>query len=348
MTLNSDPVPLGNTKKSLEVVQIMRFQFSGAFSLERVFKDIASAMPTEISLKVATLSHPSSGLLPRIRAGFEARRFRKKIIHVTGDVHFVGLFLPRATTILTIHDCVLLTRNRGLKRWLIYFFWYRFPILHATVVTAISEETRRQIIQNVPIKPEKIRVVPNPLSRDFLWSPKDHWPKRPRLLHIGTKPNKNIERTIVALSGLNVTLEIIGQLRDEQISELKSRKIDYRNSYNLSDDDIHQKYLDCDGLLFVSTEEGFGLPILEAQAVGRPVITSDQAPMSDVANEAAILVDPEDAQSIRTGVESLINDHVLRAHIIAKGRENVSRYSPEAIAAMYAEIYREVAAANNS
>lgn len=84
--------------------------------------------------------------------------------------------------------------------------------------------------------------------------------------------------------------------------------INYRWEVNLKNEQVVQKYINCDMLLFVSTLEGFGLPIVEANAIERPVITSNFSSMPEIAGEAAHLVDPFDANSIRSGVIRIIED----------------------------------------
>ena len=95
-----------------------------------------------------------------------------------------------------------------------------------------------------------------------------------------------------------------------------------------------------DLLVFVSTYEGFGLPILEAQATGRPVITSNVLSMPEVAGDSACLVDPFDVSSIRKGILKVINDPAYREKLIKRGFENVKRFQPDKIAEQYADIYR--------
>jgi glycosyltransferase involved in cell wall biosynthesis len=84
------------------------------------------------------------------------------------------------------------------------------------------------------------------------------------------------------------------------------------------------------------------MPILEAQAVGRPVLTSNLAPMADVAGHGALKVDPYDGTAIRAGLERLITEPVLRDQLVDAGFQNVRQYSASAVAARYADLYREV------
>jgi glycosyltransferase involved in cell wall biosynthesis len=104
----------------------------------------------------------------------------------------------------------------------------------------------------------------------------------------------------------------------------------------------------CDLLVFASTFEGFGLPIVEAQATGRPVVTSNIMSMPEVAGDAACLVDPFNVSSIREGVLKVINDSDYRNALVKAGFENVKRFQPEQIARQYAELYHELVKADNN
>jgi glycosyltransferase involved in cell wall biosynthesis len=108
-----------------------------------------------------------------------------------------------------------------------------------------------------------------------------------------------------------------------------------------------QKYVECDIMTFVSTYEGFGMPILEAQSTGRVVITSNISSMPEVAGLGAHLVDPMDVTSIRNGIVKLINNSTYRNELIANGYENIKRYNPDLIASMYEDIYCVVYNLNN-
>jgi glycosyltransferase involved in cell wall biosynthesis len=105
---------------------------------------------------------------------------------------------------------------------------------------------------------------------------------------------------------------------------------------------MRQAYIDCDLLAFASTYEGFGLPILEAQLTGRPVLTSNLSPMKEVAGTGAVLVDPYDLQSIRLGLLKIIQDSELRGRIVEAGFENVQRFNPDAVAKKYTALYEEL------
>ena len=122
--------------------------------------------------------------------------------------------------------------------------------------------------------------------------------------------------------------------------------VDVESSEGLSEETLIQEYVACDMLVFVSTYEGFGMPILEANAVGRPVVTSNVTSMPEVAGDAACLVDPFDVKSIRKGIDRIIEDAEYRQQLVKNGFANVSRFQADRIAVQYAEIYREITSAS--
>ena len=100
-----------------------------------------------------------------------------------------------------------------------------------------------------------------------------------------------------------------------------------------------QKYINADIVSFVSTYEGFGMPILEAQTVGRVVLTSNISPMIEVSGSGACLVNPFGVSDIKEGFKRLISDDNYRNEIIRKGLVNSQKYKPEKIANEYVKLY---------
>lgn len=327
----------------LPVTLLMRAPQERSFSIEAVFETVCGHLPEDIDASVITSDQPSWGLLPRLRAIWQARQASKgaRVVHMTGDAHFMLLLTGRRRSILTVHDCEFLERSSGLKRFVLWLFWIRLPVWRAGAITVVSEASKVQLLRWLRVNPDRIEVIENPLSKTMPQVDKP-FGGRPNLLMIGTGPHKNIDRVAKALSGLPVTLTVIGRLPEDRQARLQ-QYLELMVRHDLTDAELAQAYADSDILMFPSLSEGFGLPIIEAQSVGRPVITSDRAPMSDVAGEAALKVDPEDEIALRTAVERLIADAPLRESLREAGFENAKRFAPERAAHAYAALYRRMA-----
>lgn len=325
----------------MRVVHFMRHPRPTALSIERVYEDVREALPSDIHVVKWACRYPSSGIFPRLRDAWAARGTQGDVNHVTGDAHYLTFFLDSRRTVLTVHDLVSLERMKGVKRLLFWLFWYWLPVARSRVVVTISESTRQALIRSLRCRPEKIVVVHNPVSQEFRQVPKQFQTDRPRILQVGTKENKNVGRVIAALEGIRCTLVIIGELTEEQMNLLGKHRLEYENHVGLSREDLLAEYVSADMLVFASTCEGFGLPIVEANAVGRPVVTSCISSMPEVAGEGACLVDPNDVMSIRNGITKVISDEVYRRSIVAAGYKNALRFRAEDVALKYASIYEQ-------
>ena len=327
---------------SLRVVYFHRKRGPEHFSLERVFSDIREQLASSIHGVVAHCPRPSKGIWNRIVNVLWAYRNQGDVNHITGDVHYLTFLLRKNATILTIADCVPLERSRGLKRWLLWLFWYWLPEKRSGKITAISTFTKNQLLLHVSCDPDKIAVVHCPVAKEFAPSPKPFDVACPVVLQVGTGWNKNLEGVAKALKGIACRLEIVGQVSEAQRSVLAVNGIAFACHIGVSDEEMRSLYRKCDLVVFASVYEGFGLPIIEAQAIGRPVVTSNCCSMPEVAGDSACLVNPDSIDSIRLGIMRVLGDQAYREGLIAKGFENVKRFPPARIAEQYAELYRRM------
>jgi glycosyltransferase involved in cell wall biosynthesis len=180
------------------------------------------------------------------------------------------------------------------------------------------------------------------VSEEFKHVPKSFNVENPRILQIGTRVNKNLERVVEALEGIKCELSIIGRLSSRQCELLIEKNLKYSNSFDLTREQLVQHYQNCDVVVFASTYEGFGLPIVEANAVGRPVVTSNLWSMPEIAGDAACLVDPFEVESIRAGVRRVLEDETYRNALVRTGLENAKRFQVKTIAEQYANLYRTI------
>ena len=314
----------------------------GVYSLERLFADIRAVLPSDINVEVQESSFLSRGLWLRTYNIIEAAFRQGDVNHVTGDVHFLTLLLKRRRTVLTILDCVSLERLSGLKKWVLWLFWYALPVSRADFITVISEATKQELLKVVHYDPNKVHVIYCCIPEWFNPEPLLFNAYCPRILQVGTTENKNIERVAATLVGINCRWVIIGRLSPAQRSVIESHGIDYENHVGLSEEALLEQYKLADMLVFASTYEGFGLPIVEANAVGRPVVTSTLYSMPEVAGDAACLVDPYNVANIRAGILRIIENADYRDYLIKAGFDNAERFRPTVIAEQYAQLYRRI------
>lgn len=306
-------------------------------SIENVFDTL---LPYLMAKKIE-LPYTSSGILNRWRNIGFVKNLNSNLIHITGNDHYLILGLKKQKTILTIHDIEVLKRSSGIKRFILKKLWFDLPIKYATSVTTISEFSKNEILSLGNYK-TPIQVIHNPLTLPIEHTPKQFNTNYPNILHIGTKQNKNLNRLIMAIKDIKCHLTIIGKLDINQTKLLHSNEINYTSKANLSNIEMIDEYINCDILSFVSTYEGFGLPIIEAQACGRVVISSNIASIPEIAGNGALLVNPMDVNDIKNGFNQLINNSKLRDELISKGLENVKRFEPKKIANQYQELYDRI------
>ncbi len=310
------------------------------FSIERVFDTLYPELKKYRDVRRIYLKYFSGSPLCILKNLIYIHKNKSAINHITGHVHYCALALPAKNTIITIHDTFIY--SNPIKRFILFYLLYYFPVKKASYITCISETTKKYLLDLCPFAANKVRVIYNPVHPDYVYDPKPDLCEKPRILHIGTRVNKNLERVVVALKGVECQLVIVGRLSDEHQKLLNDNRIDYINKVGLSDSEMVQEYVDCDIVSFPSLSEGFGMPIIEGNAVGRAVLTSNINPMVEVANGSAYLVDPNNVDDIRSGFITLLSNSEIRNSLIEKGRENVKRFNPSYIAKQYIELYKEV------
>lgn len=321
---------------------LYRNPFESQFSIEIVFDSLIKCLPKKYNPQKIVLPNYCKGLIPRIRNILFATSNKATINHITGNIHYLALGLPRKNTVLTIHDLNIMYSRSIVRKLILWLFWVYLPVRRLKYITTVSEFSKKEIVRFSFCNPNKIKVIPNFIRPEFKNTRKDFNKNRPQILIVGTTPNKNIERQIKALAEITCSLIIIGQLNDTMIKLLIHERIEYKNYKNLSDNEMVDCYRKCDILLFCSLYEGFGLPIIEAQSIGRPVVTSEHAAMQEVAKNAAAFADPYSINSIRQAIKKVINKDSFREKLINDGYENVKRFEQNQIMKQYISMYDEI------
>ena len=292
---------------------------------------------------------------------FPFRQLRGKVLH---SPHYNVPVLRQKRLAVTVHDLIHLlfpeVLNSSLKSAYARFLMNAVK-RRATRIIAVSENTRRDLIERLGIKPERIRVIHNAISESFkaeddevrirqlsaqLSLPAEY------LLAVGIdKPHKNLARLIEVLAALwqskrlALPLVIVGV--DPARSALPKLAADLRAA-----DKVHFVapagygempviYQRARALIFPSLYEGFGLPVLEAQAVGTPVAASNAASLPEVAGEGALFFSPTDQEGMGYQITKLVEDESVRARLRSTGLENIKRFSWRESARQTLEVYAE-------
>lgn len=323
----------------MRVVLIYRKRREGAYSIEELFHTIAG----ELGKQVEVIEYETGTRWDTFRDAWRLRKINADIYHVVGDVHYFVPLLPHKKTVLTVLDINhYLNDLRGIKRWIYKWLWLLWPIRSAYAVTTISRDTQNNIVSHLGFNRDHIEIIECCHSALLKYVERPFNIACPMILHLGTAPHKNVPRLIKALRGIKCQLVLIGQLDSTLKQQLIECDIDYVNRVNLTHEEICQQYVDCDIVSFVSLAEGFGMPIIEAQASGRPLITSSVSPMCEVAGDGACLVDPLDVSKIREGILRIIADANYRDQLVVRGLLNAARFSPATISGQYLYLYERL------
>jgi len=303
-----------------------------------------------------------------VRALWEQAFVPVAVSRLRPDVyHSPNYILPlalRCPTVLTIHDFAY--RERALHRLRSHLYLSvlaDLSIRKATRIICVSEATHEELLRRYPAAAAKARVIGEGVHARF--RPRHdaverfrarYRIRRPYVLFVGTiEPRKNLARLIQAFDALLARtaapheLILVGQRgwKDGPVWEA------FRDSPNrdrirslgyVDDEELPAAYSGADAFAYPSIHEGFGLPVLEAMACGAPVLTSSVSSLPEVAGDAAVLVDPLDAEALTCGLARLVCDASERRRFAAAGLERAARFRWDQVAQRTLAVYAEVAA----
>ncbi|HXG77258.1 MAG TPA: glycosyltransferase family 1 protein [Gaiellaceae bacterium] len=236
--------------------------------------------------------------------------------------------------VLTVHDLAILRHPDTLPRWhRLYGRVGLRRVLHgADAVLAVSELTKRELVELAGLPPERIRVVPNGV--DAVFTPDGPATEGTYVLAVATlEPRKNLGRAVEAARLAGVELRVVGA-RGWGGVEVPGWVGE------VPDAELAALYRGARCVLYPSLYEGFGLPVLEAMACGTPVVTSRGTAMEEVAGGAAVLADPHDPASLAAGIEQAC---ARREELRELGRARAAQFTWERTADGVLALWRELA-----
>ncbi|MEK7092231.1 MAG: glycosyltransferase family 1 protein [Patescibacteria group bacterium] len=257
----------------------------------------------------------------------------------------------KAKLVTTVHDLVplLYPESSHPKIIAVHKRQLKWVKRECERVIAVSEATKNDIITYLGIPAEKISVVyeaPDAIYRKVGDKRVGEVKKKfglPRhfLLAVGADPRKNLLNVAQALTLIPDAppLVVVGKRWSHPAKQDPAPRDNILWIGHVSRSELSALYSGAQALIYASLYEGFGLPILEAMACGCPVVTSNISSMPEVAGDAAVLVNPEDVDDIRRGIERVLSK---RGEFIKKGLARVKQFSWEKAARETLEVYRSV------
>ena len=296
-----------------------------------------------------------------VRIAREAEDLKLDIFHGLSHELPIGIEFSGIKTVVTIHDLIYLRFPEYFNKIdrAIYDRKFRYACQVATKIHAISEQTKYDLISYYNIPEEKIEVIYqciNPLFFDEVDETKKksvrqkyHLPER-FLLTVGTiEPRKNLLGLLEGLltSRIDLPLVVVGKSTDyrkkaQQLIDSRAKELNVFFLSGVNDEELHALYQLAEAMIYPSLFEGFGLPIVEAQASGCPVITSNISSMPEAGGNAAIYIDPEKPEEIGRVIETLLNNSAIAGKMIEKGIENTQLYSPLHYARQLINLYKNI------
>lgn len=273
-------------------------------------------------------------------------------------------------TVVTVHDLTPIIFPKSFPRGIkgqIKWQMQKFSLRKANRVITDSQNSKDDVIKYAGVKESKVKVVYLAAGENFRVLKSDdkilgkaqkayNLPKK-FILYVGdVTPNKNLPRLLDAVKELKIPLVMIGK-------SLVNKDYDKTNPWNLDLNRVNELALGDENIIrlgFVPDEdlvaiynlatvfcmpsfyEGFGLPILEAQACGCPVITTKEGSLKEVAGDSAYFVDAFNVESIKEGIQKVYSDESLQKELKEKGIENSKKFSWKKTAEKTLEVYKSI------
>lgn len=269
-----------------------------------------------------------------------------------------GLKKKGIKTVVTVHDLIFLRYPQFYSIFdrYIHKLKARYAVKNADVVVAVSEQTKKDIIEFFGVKPDKIKVVYQGCQDVFKQSfslearnlvlRKFNLPDN-YILNVGTiEERKNILVGIKAIEDIDTHLVIVGSETSysQKVKEyIADKQMESKVSFlkGVSNEELAMLYQSAQLFIYPSLFEGFGIPIIEALFCGTPVITSKDGCFAEAGGPSSIYVDATSIYELKQAVITVLSDGNLRARMIQQGHQYAQRFTPEYIGKSFMNIYNQ-------
>jgi len=295
-------------------------------------------------------------MLPRLVQGYQ--------LDVLHSPHYTMPIFNLACSVVTFHDMTffLYPEMHGTLKRVFFRQMIRVSSKRADKIIAVSESTRKDILNLLNVTARKVHTVPEAASGDYrLIHNRD---KVNRVctkyglqtgrffLYVGTlEPRKNVPTLLRAYSclvsrGIHDPLVIVGKkgwMFGDIFATVKTLKLEDKVVFTgyVPDEDLPYLYNGARLFVYPSLYEGFGLPVLEAMACGTPVITSNVSSMPEVVGDAGLLIDPRDHTQLAQAIELIITNDDLSKLLRERGLQRAAQFSWERTARETLKVYTQ-------
>lgn len=276
---------------------------------------------------------------------------QKVDLFIAPTSYIIPAIAPKSLKICTVvHDLIalLFPKNHNKKAVLIEKMTIGKALKKSSFIIAVSQNTKNDIVKKFSLNKEKIDVVYPSVGSDFVplevklnvWKQERHLPKK-FFLCVGTlEPRKNLEKTLEAHALLidsskkkneNPHLVIIGA-RGWQFKKIFAKLQDLGTAEYVvfkgyvTNEELVKYYNSALALVFPSLYEGFGLPPLEAMKCACPVITSALGSLPEVVGDAALMVNPHNAEDLAKAMKKLYDNEELRLEFSLRGLQQAEKF----------------------
>ena len=266
----------------------------------------------------------------------------------------MGIRKSGIKSVVTIHDLIFM-RHPEYYQWLdakLYTWKFRQTVREADHIIAISECTKRDIMELGGVSEDRISVVYQSFAPRFSPLAPSSLPTAPHpyILSVGTsEERKNVLLAVKALAYLpeNLSLLLVGRPTDYAKRVRKyadhhglGRRVIIR--HDVSNEELPSLYARAEAFVYPSRYEGFGIPIIEAIAMGLPVVAASGSCLEEAGGPASLYVGPDDAEGLAAAIRQVLRGAPGREERIRQSREYIRRFEGTDVARQVMEIYKQL------
>lgn len=265
---------------------------------------------------------------------------------------------PRIRLVLVVHDLIFMDKSfeRSISRVQNVGRHYRRVVVplvakRAVEVITVSEHSKQRIIETLGVPEARITVIPNAVGEFWFQGAERSRSGRPYILTVsGEAPSKNLNRLIEAFALTHRTRPeirlIVAGVRPalhghfRKLACFLGVEDDVTFAPFVTDEELRKLYQDAELYVCASLSEGFGIPIIEAMALGVPLACSRTSSIPEVCGDAALYFDPCDSESISNTLIDLLTESGLAQSKVQQGKSRAAQFSEQNVAVKVQEFWR--------